>query len=115
MGLVCDEWRRAIPPKELFRPWVKKAFDGVPSTATGKYTPAAAAIRAGLRSGKHLMLELNAPCPPMAKTDCYGNWLGWGECQSDGFRIERWTVEQWPSGGGEPCANEDGDARTTRC
>ena len=115
MGLVCDGWRKAMPPKGGYRPWVKDAFDGIPSAAAGSYTPAAAAARAALRSGQHLILKLNTPCPPVTKTDCSGYWLSWGECEGDGQKVERFTVDQWPLAGGAPCAADDGDVRKAPC
>ena len=92
-----------MPPKGGCRPWVKDAFDGIPSATAGSYTPAAAAARAALRSGQHLILKLNTPCPPVTKTDCSGHWLSWGECEGDGQKAERFTVDQWPLAGGAPC------------
>ena len=32
-GLVCDEFRRAIPDPKQYRPFVRKYFDGIPSFA----------------------------------------------------------------------------------
>eukprot|EP01046_Picozoa_sp_COSAG06_P049857 COSAG06_NODE_7763_length_2384_cov_1.602188_2_plen_253_part_00 len=61
MGLVCDGWRQTLPDPTKYRPWVKNAFNGVPSfshdqwvTKNVRYTPEAAALRAGLRSGQAL-------------------------------------------------------------
>jgi hypothetical protein len=115
-GLVCDEWRRKMPAKSAYRPWVKDAFEGVPSAAPGgsKYTPEAAQVRAGLRSGKYL-IGLNMPCPPVATRDCEGAWLAWGECEAGGRRTVRWTVEQPATGGGKQCQHLDGDTQQVAC
>ena len=43
-GLRCDEFRRKIPSKQLYRPWVKAAFEALPANGLGGgYTPEKAA------------------------------------------------------------------------
>ena len=115
MGLECDGWRTALPAPSLYRPWVKAAFDGVPSAASGPYTPAAAAVRSGLASGAALVQRFTRPCPPLRPRDCRGVWLAWGECEADSTRQMRFTVEDGALAGGAPCADEDGTARTFPC
>ena len=117
-GLHCnDGFRRSLPVKSLYRPWVKQRFDGVPSAAVGEYTPEAAAVRAGLRSGQALLLNFSSPCPATApKSDCEGIWLAWGECELDSHeQVVRFTVEVEPAGGGKPCTHLDGTAARRPC
>jgi hypothetical protein len=80
MGLRCDEFRRSLPSTAKYRPWVKAAFADVPSSPPSdeKYTPAAAAARAKLRSGKALVLNFTEPCPPLLTSDCQAIWVAWG-------------------------------------
>ena len=115
MGLRCDEWRRVAPVKSKYRPWVKMAFEDVPSAATGPYTPEAAAIRAGLESGHALVLNFTEPCPELTKTNCNAIWVAWGECQVDGQQMMRYTVEDDAVGGGVPCQHRDGFALKRPC
>ena len=117
MGLRCDEFRRSIPSAALYRPWVKAAFAGVSShpAASEKYTPAGAAARAKLRSGKALVLNFTRPCPALVKADCEAVWLAWGECQADGQQVRRYTVEKEPVLGGTACEHEDGFAASFPC
>jgi hypothetical protein len=100
MGLRCDEFRRTIPSAAKYRPWVKARFDGVPSAASGEYTPQAAAIRSSLASGKALVLNFTIPCPPLTKQDCRSIWVAWGECEAGGTQVRRFTVEQDATLGG---------------
>lgn len=94
---------------------MKHFFDGVPSAADGKYTPAAARIRAGLNSGKHLV-EGTRDCPAKVDAyDCEGAWLAWGGCQTDGVKVERWTTEQFATGTGKECEDADGSERRVAC
>jgi hypothetical protein len=113
MGLRCDGWRKSMPVG--YRPWVKAAFDGVPSAAVGSYTPEAAAIRAGLESGRALVLNFTQPCPPTVKSDCRAIWVAWGECEADGQQVMRYTVEVDAEAGGAPCQHEDGFAQRQAC
>ena len=117
IGLRCDGWRRHLPVAAKYRPWVKAAFEGVPSTASGEYSPEAAAIRAGLASGKALVQTFTEPCPPppAAKTECRAYWLAWGECEADGLQTMRYTIEDEPSAGALPCAYTDGYSQRQPC
>ena len=123
MGLVCDGWRRTMPDPTKYRPWVKAAFDGVPSfshqqwvTKSEPYTPEAAALRAGLRSGQALVLNFTTPCPPPTKVDCAAVWLAWGECEADGSgRVMRYTVERDAVAGGAECPHDDGYSQKHPC
>ena len=115
MGLRCDEYRRALPDPTKYRPWVRDFFAGVPSAASGKYTPAAASIRAGMESGKQLVTQYTMKCPPLEKTDCEAVWLAWGECQADGTQVVRYTVEVEAAAGGAACEHEDGFAKSRAC
>ena len=92
-----------------------RVFAGVPSAATGKYTPEAAAVRGSVRSGQALVLNFTQPCPPVAKADCSGWWADWGECETNGHKVVRFTVEVEAAGGGKPCAHMDGDAARHSC
>jgi hypothetical protein len=123
MGLRCDDWRRSMPDKSKYRAWVKKSFDGVPSFAgnqsTGEsqpYTPGAAALRAGLRSGRALVQNFSVPCPPVTKARCVGIWVASGECEVDGSgRFMRYTVEVAAVAGGAACPHEDGFLQKQPC
>ena len=115
MGLRCDEWRRSLPVAHLYRPWVKAAFEGVPSTGGGPYWPEAAAIRASLQSGRALVHNFTQPCPQLAKTDCRAIWVAWGECEADGAQMWRYTIEVEAMAGGLPCPNDDGFAVRKAC
>jgi hypothetical protein len=116
MGLRCDGWRRSLPNPKIFRPWVKAHFANVPSFAgnqsIGKsqpYTVEAAAIRAGLRSGKALVLNFTELCPPVTRRDCVGIWVAVGEHETDGSgRVMRYTIETEAMVGGTACPHEDG-------
>lgn len=62
-GLYCDGWRRSVPDPTKYRPFVKHAFAsvmGIPEH--GHYTPEAAALRSGLRTGQALVLNFTIPC-----------------------------------------------------
>jgi hypothetical protein len=83
-GLRCDEFRKRMPNKATYRAWVRNAFDGVPSHGPlcsqadpscprWTYTPEAAAVRAGLRSGRKLLDE-SVLCPPLQRTNCQGEF-----------------------------------------
>ena len=116
MGLRCDEWRRSRPAPSLYRPWVQSYFHGIPSAAAGPYTPEAASLRAGLQSGRALVLNFTRPCPvPAVRVDCEGVWLAWGECEADGQQVWRWTVEVDAAGGGKGCVHRDGFAQRRGC
>ena len=67
----CDEYRRSLPDPAKYRPWVRDFFDGVPSAAGGKYTPAAASIRAGMESGKQVSTQSNAAVAPVMSRDLF--------------------------------------------
>ena len=126
IGLRCDEFRRSLPPKAAYRAWAREFFAGVPShtpicspgtEAPGcpsLYTAAAATKIASMESGAKL-LGMTEPCPPMAKTDCVGELLPWGQCQADGEMVFRFTVEVEAALGGAPCAREDGEAVSLAC
>ena len=128
----CDEFRRTIPLQAKYRPWVREYFDGVPSAtpvcwppppegqaaceAANKYTPAAATLRASMASGaKLLSAELSAACPPLAKTDCEGRLVPWGECEATGEMSWRYTVEVEAAMGGAECPHNDGDEIRQPC
>ena len=116
MGLECDGWRSSLPAPALYRPWVRAAFDGVPSAASGPYTPAAAALRSGLASGAALVRRFTRPCPtPLPRRDCRGVWLAWGECEAGGTQQMRFTIEDDALAGGVPCSEEDGVAKAFPC
>ena len=116
MGLRCDEWRKALPVASLYRPWVKHRFEGVPSSAPGPYTPAAAAVRAGLRSGAALTQDFVRPCAKgVARRDCRAIWVAWGGCERGGTQIMRYTIERGAAGGGAPCEHEDGVVQKRTC
>eukprot|EP01052_Picozoa_sp_SAG31_P044065 SAG31_NODE_7550_length_1657_cov_2.932606_1_plen_297_part_00 len=115
MGLRCDAWRRSLPDPKKFRPWVKKVFDGVPSAASGKYTPEAASIRASMESGKQLVTKFTTMCPPLERTDCEAVWLAWGECEADRSQVMRYTIEVEAAAGGVECLHEDGFAERRAC
>eukprot|EP00035_Acanthoeca_spectabilis_P008349 m.152458 g.152458 ORF g.152458 m.152458 type:complete len:932 (+) comp14323_c0_seq3:85-2880(+) len=117
MGLYCDGWRRNLPSAPLCRPYVKKAFDDVTALpAHGHYTPEAAAIRSGLRTGRALVLNFTVPCPAtLPQTHCRGVWLTWGECEANGVQIMRYTIETPALGGGAPCPWLDGTAAARPC
>ena len=116
MGLRCDGWRKSLPLASLYRPWVQSTFAGVPSSGGGPYTPEAAAVRASMKSGLVLTQNFTRPCPvPVARTDCRAIWVAWGECQSSGQQIMRYTVEQSATTDGNPCEHEDGFARQRPC
>ena len=78
------------------------------------YTAAAATNIASMESGAKL-LEMAEPCPPLAKMDCVGELLPWGQCQADGKMVFRFTVEVEAALGGAPCAREDGGAVSPAC
>eukprot|EP01051_Picozoa_sp_SAG22_P008108 SAG22_NODE_600_length_8677_cov_18.222429_6_plen_309_part_00 len=123
MGLRCDGWRRSMPDKSKYRSWVKTAFDGVPSFAGNQsigesqpYTPEAAALRAGLRSGLALINNFSAPCPLAKRRDCAGFWAASGECEADGSgQFMRYTVEVAAVAGGAACAHPDGFLQKRPC
>lgn len=117
-GLHCDGWRRRIPDSLRYRPWVKAAFDGVPALPEhGHYTPEAAALRSQVRTGQVLTQNFTVACPPTqtVQTDCVGIWLAWGECQSSGQQLMRYTIETPALAGGKECAWLDGHASFVRC
>lgn len=127
MGLRCDEFRRSLPLASLYRPWVRRFFNGVPSAADGDYTPTAAALRAGLESGRALVLNFTRPCPPLPKAqDCRAIWVAAGECSPGGgalaitnttatMQVMRYTIEDEPTKGGVPCEFEDGLEHARPC
>ena len=120
MGLHCDQWRKALPVASLYRPWVRATFAGVPSSASGPYTPEAAAIRASMRSGQYLTQNFTRPCPigrarSAGPIDCQAIWVAWGGCEQDGYRVVRYTIEREAGGGGELCEHEDGYAERIKC
>ena len=92
-----------------------RVFEGVPSSAGGPYTPAAAAVRAGLESGRALVLNFTKPCAAPVRTDCRGIWLAWGECEADGHQVMRFTVEEDAQAGGANCAHDDGYTQRVPC
>ena len=106
-----------MPDPTKYRPFVKKAFDGVSAYAgrDSKYTPDAASIRSGLRSGNALVLNFTMDCPPLAKTDCEGVWLDFGECEKDGSKLMRFAVEKMAAAGGQPCDHLEGKTRRVSC
>ena len=133
IGLRCDEFRRHMPMPHKYRPWVRQFFDGVPSFTpicwpkfTGpaqekceqefnKYTPAAASLRASMRSGLKLLEDFTEPCPPLTSTDCEGELVPWGECEADGTMVMRFTVEAEAAMGGKPCERHDGEEVRVKC
>ncbi len=126
IGLRCDEFRRAMPIKSDYRSWARSWFEGVPSHTPlcdphtnspgcpSVYTAAAANRIASMRSGAKL-LAMGVACAPLRKTDCFGELLPWGECQTDGTQIFRWTVQQEAMLGGAPCSREDGTSVVLSC
>ena len=124
-GLFCDGWRRSIPDATRYRPFVKSAFAGIMALPEhGHYTPEAAALRSGVRTGRALLLNFTVPCPPPGRTDCTGVWLAWGECQmthqvgrgeSTGGQLMRYTIETPALAGGEPCPLLDGQTSIRPC
>lgn len=115
VGLYCDQWRKSMPSKALYRKWIKAEFEGIPSEATGPYTPDGAAARSSVRSGPKLIQQFNEPCPPLTRADCAGAWLAFGECQLDGTQIQRFTVEQVALAGGMACPYTEGTLRSSSC
>eukprot|EP00937_MAST-01D_sp_MAST-1D-sp2_P001911 g1911.t1 len=115
-GLVCDEFRRALPDPARYRPWVKRFFEGVPSAAPAgePYTPGAAAVRSALRSGAQLV-QWTAACPPLEPADCRGAWLAWGECEANRTKVVRWTTERFAQAGGRACDDEEGATTRVPC
>jgi hypothetical protein len=109
-GLYCDGWRRSIPQASRYRRFVKEAFAGVMALPEhGHYTPAAAALRSSVRTGRALVLNFTVPCPThLPQMGCVGVWLGWGECQANGQMLMRYTVESAALGGGAACPWVDG-------
>ena len=85
-------------------------------TKNEPYTPEAAALRAGLRSGQALVLNFTTPCPQPTKVDCAAVWLAWGECEADGSgRVMRYTVERDAVAGGAECPHDDGYSEKHPC
>ena len=115
IGLRCNEWRRTMPSPALYRPWVRQRFEGVPSAAGGSYTPAAAAVRSSMASGRTLVLNFTQPCPALVKQDCQAIWVAWGECEAGGTQVMRYTVEQDAVLGGVECAHGDGFEQARAC
>ena len=128
MGLRCDGWRRHRPVASLYRPFVKRAFDGITCSAdadayrtfvTPNYTPEAAAARAGLRSGAALVENFTRPCTLSSfseKRDCRAFCVQAGECEAaDGRMWMRYTVEQPATNGGKACDHSDGVASKVPC
>ena len=116
IGLRCDEWRKVLPVASLYRPWVQSRFAGVPSSAGGAYTPAAAAVRASLHSGLVLTQNFTRACAtPVTRTNCRAIWVAWGECDHSGQQIMRYTVEESAVAGGTPCEHEDGFQQPVPC
>ena len=114
-GLRCNEWRRTMPSPALYRPWVRQRFEGVPSAAGGSYTPAAAAVRSSMASGRTLVFNFTQPCPALVKQDCQAIWVAWGECEAGGTQVMRYTVEQDAVLGGVECAHGDGFEQARAC
>jgi hypothetical protein len=115
-GLYCDEWRRSIPDARKYRPFVKDAFDGLTALGHGHYTPEAASQRSGVRTGQALVLNFTVPCPASPPpTDCAGVWLAWGECQSDGQQLLRYTIDTPAMSGGKACPWLDGHVSFVGC
>ena len=94
---------------------MKDFFNGIPSAASGKYTPEAASIRASMESGKQLVNQFTTACPPLQKTDCNAVWLAWGECEADGHQVMRYTIEVEAAVGGAECEHEDGFSQRHAC
>lgn len=114
-GLYCDEWRRSLPDATKYRPFVKNAFADVMGLPEhGHYTPAAAELRSGLRTGQALVLNFTVPCPLLERRDCYGVWLAWGECGPSGQSM-RYTVEYTALAGGAACPWRDGHVAMQKC
>ena len=125
-GLRCDEFRRAMPVKSDYRNWARNWFEGVasytplcdPHTKSSGcpsvYTAAAASRIASMHSGAKL-LGMAVACESLSKTDCTGELLPWGQCQTDGSQVFRFTVQQEAMLGGAPCSREDGAAVVLPC
>lgn len=115
-GLHCDDFRKTLPDAARYRPWVLAAFAGVSAVGSGGYTPAAAAVRSGLRTGQALLLNFTVPCPAVTpRVDCHAIWQDWGECEADGAKVVRYTVEADAAGGGRPCTHSDGYEERRTC
>eukprot|EP01045_Picozoa_sp_COSAG04_P016197 COSAG04_NODE_1334_length_7181_cov_3.337334_3_plen_692_part_00 len=115
-GLRCDQWRTAMPSPAAYRPWVREAFAHLNSSGGPIYSMEAATEISGLHSGKHLLLDLNKPCPPpSASSDCEAVLLPWGQCEADGTKVMRWTVERFNVGSGKPCKRRDGTEVRVAC
>ena len=64
---------------------------------------------------KLLSAEFSAACPPLAKTDCEGRLVPWGECEATGEMSWRYTVEVEAAMGGAECPHNDGDEIRQPC
>ena len=100
----------------MFRITIAMVMMDLRAFKTRPYTPEAAAVRAGLRSGKQLVLKDTVQCPPLTPQDCSGIWLAWGECEiSTRHQIMRWTIEVPALDGGSQCSDADGAVKQVPC
>lgn len=115
-GLFCDGWRRRVPDAKQYRPFVKRAFDGVPALpAHGHYTPEAAELRSRVRTGRALVQNFTVACPALGNQDCVGIWLAWGECQRNNKQLMRYTIDTPALMRGKQCPWLDGYTKFVSC
>ncbi len=95
--------------------WPPPAEGQAACEAQNKYTPAAATLRASMASGAKLFADFSEPCPALAKLDCAGRLVPWGECEAGGEMSWRYTVEVEATMGGAKCPHRDGDEVRLPC
>ena len=120
-GLFCDQWRRKMPIKSVYRPWVKQFFEGTPSCMKDcgitQYSAAHASFVASMESGKKLITDpsFSADCPPLQPINCQAYYWPWSGCRADHTKILRYTISTYPANGGMGCPYEDGYEKVVPC
>jgi len=120
-GLYCDQYRRKMPRKSVYRPWVKQFFNGQPSCmkdcGIDTYSAETASYVASMKSGFKLYTDpsFNEDCPPLAAVSCDAYYHEWSGCRADLTQIMRYTIMRYPANGGTPCLYGDGYEKVVPC
>eukprot|EP01043_Picozoa_sp_COSAG02_P025979 COSAG02_NODE_1481_length_12389_cov_15.643857_6_plen_286_part_00 len=116
MRPVSNDTVRALLNPKAWAAVRRRYFERVSALGHGHYTPEAAGLISGLRTGQALVLNFTRPCPRVPpRRDCHAVWLAWGECESSGTQTLRYTIEVDASGGGGACPLLDGTTRRVPC
>jgi len=120
-GLFCDQWRRKMPIKSVYRNWVKNFFAGTPSCmkdcGISDYSASHASLVASMQSGNKLFTDpsFSEDCPSLGAVNCEAYYWPWSGCRADGTKILRYTISTYPANGGAGCPYEDGYEKVVPC